>query len=90
MCNFVKKHLHGDIYQKDEIMKLLETTPTELESTSLTANTTRMDTFKLYQRAMHVYEGKCLFTLIITQVFGSKILILQRLNIKFTFAFLHF
>lgn len=56
MCNFVKKHLHGDIYQKDEIMKLLETTPTELESTSLTANTTRMDTFKLYQRAMHVYE----------------------------------
>lgn len=57
MIDLVEQYLHPDPYSKKDIIKELETTPEYLNEVSLTPNTHSIETFKLYQRAMHVFRG---------------------------------
>lgn len=58
MISLVESILHEEPYTKDEIVTELETTFEDLGNTSLTANTKHIKTFKLKQRAMHVFQGE--------------------------------
>lgn len=50
--------LENDIYNRDDIIDLLEINENELEKNYLTQNTRHIQKFKLRQRAMHVLQGK--------------------------------
>ncbi|CAL1526421.1 unnamed protein product [Lymnaea stagnalis] len=56
MLTLVTANLHKEPYSKEEICTLLEVTPDELAETSLSTNTTHVETFCLYKRATHVYS----------------------------------
>lgn len=58
MISLVEKILHEEPYTKEEIVVELETTQDILDQTSLTPNTKQIQTFKLKQRAQHVFKGK--------------------------------
>jgi len=56
MMDWVDQHLHQAPYTKEEITDLLDLTNEELHSSVLTANTKHLQSFKLYQRAYHVFS----------------------------------
>ena len=56
MMEWVDKYLHHEPFTKDELTDLLDMTEQELNSSVLTANTNHLKTFKLYQRAYHVFS----------------------------------
>ncbi|KAB0796666.1 hypothetical protein PPYR_10800 [Photinus pyralis] len=56
MIALVKKILHESPYTKEEIVDELKTTSAVLDQTSLTPNTKHIESFKLHQRALHVFE----------------------------------
>ncbi|KAF5279118.1 hypothetical protein FQA39_LY05796 [Lamprigera yunnana] len=56
MIQLVKEKLHEEPYTKMEIVNLLETSCEKLQEVSLTLNTEHIQTFKVYQRALHVFE----------------------------------
>ncbi|XP_041360655.1 N-acetylgalactosamine kinase-like isoform X2 [Gigantopelta aegis] len=56
MTNIVKSELHVEPYSKKEVCQILDVTPEELAKTTLSANTLTVESFKLYQRALHVFE----------------------------------
>ncbi|XP_076801144.1 N-acetylgalactosamine kinase-like isoform X1 [Clavelina lepadiformis] len=56
MLNLVDKVLHEQPYHREEICKLLEITDEKLIETLLSKNTKHVTTFKLYQRAKHVFS----------------------------------
>uniref|UniRef100_A0A2C9JRK1 Galactokinase n=1 Tax=Biomphalaria glabrata TaxID=6526 RepID=A0A2C9JRK1_BIOGL len=56
MLNLVTSKLHPEPYTKQEVCEILEVTPEELVETSLSANTTHVESFSLYNRATHVYS----------------------------------
>lgn len=51
------RHLHKNIYVRDDIIRELEISETELNE-YLSANTKYMQKFKLRQRALHVFQGE--------------------------------
>ncbi|XP_064619065.1 N-acetylgalactosamine kinase-like [Lineus longissimus] len=55
MLQEVRQHLHEEPYTKDEVCLELGVTADELASTSLSENTLHVQSFKLFQRATHVY-----------------------------------
>lgn len=59
MISLVNNTLHDQPYTKEEIVKELETTSQELDEITLTSNTKQLQQFKLKQRALHVFQGKC-------------------------------
>lgn len=61
MAQMVKDNFHSTCYTKEEICKELETLPGELDEVSLTPNTKHIQEFKLYQRALHVFQGKIIY-----------------------------
>ncbi|XP_067665828.1 N-acetylgalactosamine kinase-like [Haliotis asinina] len=56
MLGVVEDVLHQGPYSKDEVCQILGVTADELASTTLSANTLTIQSFKLYQRARHVYS----------------------------------
>ncbi|CAB3375189.1 Hypothetical predicted protein [Cloeon dipterum] len=56
MAETVQRLLHEEPYSKTEICDILETTDDELEKFTLSENTKNIQQFKLYQRALHVYQ----------------------------------
>lgn len=56
MAEIVREILHEKPYQRKEICEILGITDSEFIETVLNSNTKDMEEFKLYQRAMHVYE----------------------------------
>ncbi|GFS27869.1 N-acetylgalactosamine kinase-like, partial [Elysia marginata] len=56
MLKLVASTLHKEPYSKTEVCNILEVSPDELIETSLSANTTHVEAFMLYQRAWHVYS----------------------------------
>uniref|UniRef100_A0A6P7FQG6 N-acetylgalactosamine kinase-like n=1 Tax=Diabrotica virgifera virgifera TaxID=50390 RepID=A0A6P7FQG6_DIAVI len=56
MISIVESSLHEHPYTKEEIVTELQTTPQVLEETSLTPNTKHIKSFKLRQRALHVFH----------------------------------
>lgn len=68
-------YLHDDPYSKEELSKLLDLTQAELETKILSENTRHVDSFKLRQRAFHVYQG-----LLLLYVFSSL-----KINQRFKF-----
>ncbi|KAF5289144.1 hypothetical protein FQR65_LT02034 [Abscondita terminalis] len=56
MIRLVRKVLHEEPYNKDEILQVLNTSCEKLNERSLTPNTKELQTFKLHQRALHVFE----------------------------------
>ncbi|KAK4877577.1 hypothetical protein RN001_010083 [Aquatica leii] len=56
MIRLVREILHEESYTKEEILKVLNTSCEKLNETSLTPNTRNIQTFKLHQRALHVFE----------------------------------
>lgn len=58
MIRLVEETLHDEPYTKDEILNALETSTEKLNETSLTPNTQQIRSFKLKQRALHVFNGK--------------------------------
>lgn len=58
MIVLVEKILHEEPYTKAEVVQELATTPEILDETSLTSNTKQIQSFKLKQRALHVFKGK--------------------------------
>ncbi|VDI51374.1 N-acetylgalactosamine kinase [Mytilus galloprovincialis] len=54
--NVVKEILHQEPYTKEEVCGILEVTADELAQTSLSANTLDVKTFKLHDRATHVFS----------------------------------
>lgn len=58
MIQIVKDTLHEEPYSKKEVCKLLGVDAEELDKISLTPNTRHIETFKLYQRGLHVFKGK--------------------------------
>ncbi|CAG2218940.1 GALK2 [Mytilus edulis] len=54
--NVVKEILHQEPYTKEEVCGILEVTADELAQTSLSANTLDVKTFKLHNRATHVFS----------------------------------
>lgn len=57
MIQLVKDTLHTEPYTKTEVCKLLGVDAEELDKVSLTPNTRHIESFKLYQRALHVFQG---------------------------------
>ena len=57
MASIAKLYLHDDPYNKDEVAKLLEMTEAELNQKILSEDTRTVSTFKLQQRALHVFQG---------------------------------
>ncbi|KAL3866449.1 hypothetical protein ACJMK2_043745 [Sinanodonta woodiana] len=51
----VKQVLHPDPYSKSEVCQILDVSPEELAETSLSSNTLSVQSFKLYDRATHVF-----------------------------------
>lgn len=60
MIQLVETSLHPQPYTKEELLRELETTSNNLDEVSLTTNTRHIQTFKLYQRAIHVFTGECI------------------------------
>lgn len=58
MIILVEKIFHEESYTKAEVVAELDTTPEILDETSLTPNTKHIQSFKLKQRALHVFQGK--------------------------------
>lgn len=58
MITIVEETLHEEPYTKEEVVRELETTSDHLNDISLTQNTRHIQTFKLKQRALHVFRGK--------------------------------
>nr|XP_023027143.1 N-acetylgalactosamine kinase [Leptinotarsa decemlineata] len=56
MISLVEETLHDPPYMKEEVIKELETTSECLAETSLTQNTKHIQSFKLKQRALHVFR----------------------------------
>ncbi|XP_064608381.1 N-acetylgalactosamine kinase-like [Liolophura sinensis] len=56
MPEVVKAAIHPEPYTKDELCGILGVSAEELAQTSLSANTSEMQNFNLYDRAMHVYQ----------------------------------
>ncbi|XP_012942625.2 N-acetylgalactosamine kinase [Aplysia californica] len=56
MLSLVATKLHTEPYSKEEVCSILGTTPEELAETSLSSNTLHVESFRLYQRATHVYS----------------------------------
>lgn len=56
MLILVQKMFHNEPYNKEEICSLLEIAEEELKDLALTPNTYDVDSFKLKQRATHVYS----------------------------------
>jgi len=56
MIDWVDQHLHQAPYTKEEIIDLLDLTNEELDTSVLTNNTKHLQSFKLYQRAYHVFS----------------------------------
>ncbi|XP_068131512.1 N-acetylgalactosamine kinase [Hyperolius riggenbachi] len=56
MQTIVEKNLHPKPYTREEICEFLGIDLEELRTTILSQNTQDVSTFKLYQRAMHVYS----------------------------------
>ncbi|XP_071446185.1 N-acetylgalactosamine kinase isoform X2 [Hetaerina americana] len=54
--SLVETELHEEPYSKEELLKLLDISEAELIKLSLNANTTHLQSFKLKQRASHVYQ----------------------------------
>ncbi|XP_052099776.1 N-acetylgalactosamine kinase-like [Mytilus californianus] len=54
--NVVKEILHPEPYTKEEVCGILEVTADELSQTSLSANTLDVKSFKLHDRATHVFS----------------------------------
>ncbi|XP_022247537.1 N-acetylgalactosamine kinase-like isoform X2 [Limulus polyphemus] len=52
----VKEVLHENPYSRTEVCQILELSDSEFETTLLSANTKFLQEFKLYQRALHVYQ----------------------------------
>lgn len=57
MADLANTYLHEEPYTKDELAKLLECTEAELETKILSVNTRDVESFKLKQRALHVFQG---------------------------------
>ena len=57
MASIVKLYLHDDPYSKEEVAKLLDASEAELDQKILSENTRTITTFKLQQRALHVFQG---------------------------------
>lgn len=53
------KLLPKERYTRDDVIQELEITSDELNQTILTPNTVHLESFKIRQRALHVFEGKC-------------------------------
>lgn len=58
MISLVRKTLHEQPYTKEEVVGELETTADHLDATSLAQNTKHIQSFKLRQRALHVFQGE--------------------------------
>lgn len=58
MLAIVKEIIHEEAYTKEEICKELETCDGFLNETTLTPNTKDIKSFKMFQRATHVFSGK--------------------------------
>eukprot|EP00092_Neocalanus_flemingeri_P030622 GFUD01033250.1.p1 GENE.GFUD01033250.1~~GFUD01033250.1.p1 ORF type:complete len:462 (+),score=155.08 GFUD01033250.1:419-1804(+) len=56
MVEKVESVLHEEDYTVQEVMEILEIDKEYLQKNILTANTQNLATFRLYQRAMHVYS----------------------------------
>lgn len=56
MPDVVKEVLHIEPYTKEELCKIFDYSPEEFAKYFLTKNTNHLTEFKLYHRAMHVYE----------------------------------
>ncbi|XP_046390453.1 N-acetylgalactosamine kinase-like [Ischnura elegans] len=54
--SLVESVLHEEPYRREEVLKLLEISESEFLKISLNANTTHLQSFKLKQRASHVYQ----------------------------------
>lgn len=54
--SIVKEILHPEPYTKEEVCGILGVTADELAETSLSANTLSVNSFKLYDRATHVFS----------------------------------
>ncbi|OWF49832.1 N-acetylgalactosamine kinase-like [Mizuhopecten yessoensis] len=52
----VEETFHKEPYTKEELCGLLEVTPEQLADTTLSANTLTVQSFKLYDRATHVFS----------------------------------
>lgn len=57
MTKKVLEHLHPASYTRDEVCDILGITESELAQTYLSQNTSHLQDFKLFQRALHVYSG---------------------------------
>lgn len=58
MIELVKEVLHKEPYTKEEVCKQLAIDAEELDKVSLTPNTKHIQSFRLHQRALHVFQGK--------------------------------
>ena len=56
MVEIVESLLHREAYTKDELASILDMCREDIESLILTPNTAHLETFKLHQRARHVYS----------------------------------
>nr|KAG5703664.1 hypothetical protein BaRGS_002538 [Batillaria attramentaria] len=56
MVILVAEKLHEEPYTKEEVCQVLEVTEEELAATSLSPSTQELTSFKLFQRATHVYS----------------------------------
>ncbi|XP_019870962.2 N-acetylgalactosamine kinase [Aethina tumida] len=56
MISLVERTLHEEPYSKAEVVAELDTTSARLDEVSLTANTRNIESFKLRQRALHVFK----------------------------------
>lgn len=77
MIALVKQILHEEPYSKLDILAELETNLENLEQVSLTPNTKHIQDFKLHQRALHVFEGKNIYMLLLNEIINSLILPLE-------------
>lgn len=57
MVVLVETSLEKMPYSKDDVIQELNTTSSLLDTVSLTPNTRDIQRFKLYQRALHVFNG---------------------------------
>lgn len=60
---FADRVLNKEIYSRDDVIKDLDITETELDNDFLTPNTRHIEKFKLRQRALHVIQGNVAFDL---------------------------
>lgn len=58
VIRLVEENLHEEPYTKEEIGRELGTSVSHLDEVSFTPNTRNIQSFKLRQRALHVFKGK--------------------------------